>query len=539
MSHDKYAPDANDEVTTGRLASPVTPGVLVSGRDPVWAVGLCTFFAIGGFCLAGVMIVSARGITPPAFALLLASGGLIAISLVFSFVLGVRRRYLRPTETGFLYTTISGERAFVDDDVMCVSLTSTPNFFGGNATSVTRRFIMWVETGGMPESIICIAHLRLGQPDPLAGLISRLIRCLHTAAREAYDAGQRVEGDGWALERGELLLKSKAATTVTNIRELAAVEVVGDHIQVWRRGEEQPIGRIPSRTANAHLLLLMLQELIPEPQDEQDLPAGSLGRLLFERGPGGHTLFALGWLITIVLGIGCILMFIRGAGLRGRRRIRLQMFAALAGAITVLLATILRLRQRGRFRRHVYGIQQKGMFGTRQVRFTEIANMSYAATRAYVHGVYAGTTLTLTFVPMPSTGLRQIRYSTTVKNADSELDKLRDDVSVVIARRMHDYWLQNGSCPWMQFLKFAKDGLEYQALTFTGRKQPKLIPYESIANFTIDDMMFHIWDHEHRTPLVNEDIGQPNFYPGLVFLSEILQTLPEKRVPLLPGVERD
>lgn len=475
--------------------------------------------------MGGLLVISAGQFTPASFVMLATGGGLASFALILSVALAGRRRYLRPTPNGFVYTTLAGERSFVDDDVMCVSLMSHNNYFAGNLKTVTRRFIMWIETGGVPESIVCIAHLAPGQTDPLNDLILRVIRGLHTAAREAYAEGQRVEGDGWSLERNQLLLKSNQTTSVISINDLAAANVVEDQIRIWRKGNEHPIGRIPLKTANAHLLLLMLNELIPAQQTESeaDLPQGSLGRLLFERGPGGHALFVLGWLIVLILGLSSLGMFGRAIGNMGpRRRFRFMTFGTILGAAAFTFGSMISLRQKGRFRRHVYGIQQRGMFRTTQLRFTEIGNMSYAATRTYVHGVYAGTLLTLNFVPIPSTGLKPIRYSTNIKNADGELDKLRDDVSIVIARRMHDFWSQHGNCPWMPYLRFVEDGLEYRALTFTGRKPPKLIPYASIVNFSIDETLFRVWVHDQKSSVINEDIAQPNFYPGLVFLSELL-----------------
>jgi hypothetical protein len=507
---------------------PADLGFLISGRDPQWLAG-CSWI-LGGMALimGGLLVLTARQIIAPAVVMLATGGSLVSFSLILSVGLAGRRRYLRPTPTGFVYTMLAGERAFVDDDVMCVSLTSHNNYFAGNFSSVTRRFIMWVETGGVPECIVCIARLAPGQTDPLNDLIVRVIRGLHSAAREAYAEGQRVEGDGWALERNQLLLKSNRSTSITPVNDVAAVDIVEDQIRIWRKGEEHPVGRIPLKTANAHLLLLMLGELIPSQQSEQEaeLPAGSLGRLLFERGPGGQAVFIFGWLISIALGISSLVVFGRAMGIRGRPRRRFQFMttAGVLGLSAFMFAGVLSLRKKGRFRRHVSGIQQRGMFRTTQLRFTEIGNMSYVATRTYVHGVYAGTLLTLNFVPIPSTGLRPIRYSTKIKNADAELDKLRDDVSVVIAHRMHDFWAQNAQCPWMPFLRFLPDGLEYRALTFTGRKPPKVIPYASIVNFTIDESLFRVWARDQKTPVITEDIGQPNFYPGLVFLSELLPT---------------
>lgn len=503
--------------------APRTNGVLVSGRDPVWLVGLCGLLGCCGLAIGTLMAL--RQVTPPAMLMLSLGGGLIFCGLVLAVVLRQRRRLLIPTEDGFIYITSQGERTFHDDDVMCVSLFSQENYFWGNLQTVTRRFIIWVETSALPERIVCVSHLKVPYPDPLQGFMNRVIDGLHRAAREAYQQGERVEGDGWALERGQLLLKSVRSTAVISIQDLSAVDIVDDQVNIWRLGQELPIGRVPVRTANSHLLLLMLKELLPEhlAESEAQLQTGQLGRVLFERRLGSKSVDIFGWLLISVL-IMLTLAMIVGAVFepRARRRTRIIITAAVLGALAAGGSSLLEMKRRTRFRRHAFGIYQRGMFSERRLRFTEIANFSYVALRRYSHGIYTGTSLTLKFVPMPSSNLKPIVFRTNIHNADTELDRLRDEVSGVIAERMHDFWLEQKNCPWMPFLNFQAESLEYRPLTFTGRKQPIQIPYTSVVNFDISDGTFHLWQLAQRKSTINEETSQPNFYPGLLFLSKLL-----------------
>lgn len=475
--------------------------------------------------------------------LLLASSGLLAVfALILGAVLARRRCYLRVSPTGFVYTNSVGERTFLDEEVMCIGLSSRNNYLAGTLMTITRRFIMWIETGGVRESIVCVSHFKPNQDDPLSPLIVRMARRLHAAARDAYAAGQRVAGDGWALERNQLLLSSKRSTSVTAVGDLTAADMGDEHLRIWRKGIERPIARIPLRTANAHLLGLMLGELIPAEryEKEADLPPRSLGRLLFERGPGSRVLFLVGWLLTLALGISSFVVFRRAAGMVvGPEQMQFRWIAGSLGVAAFLFAVSLLRRKGGRFRRFAFGIQQRGFFGVRSLRFTEIGNMTYSSHRNHSHGVYTGTTLTMSFVPIPSTGLRPIRTCLNIKNSDAEFDKLRDDVAVVIARRMHDFWSQNGYCPWMPFLRFVQEGVEYQPLTYTGRKQAKVIPYATITNFSIDESLFRVWIPDQKNAVINEDIGQPNFYPGLVFLTQLLPSFQEGNAGALHHSDRN
>lgn len=502
---------------------PRTEGVLISGHDPVWVVGLCGLL---GCCALGMgALMAMRRPDPPAMLMLAVGTGLIVGALVVAVVLRQRRRFLHPTEEGFIYTTAYGDRTFHDDDVMCVSLSSTENYFWGNLQSVTRRFIIWVETSALPERIVCISHLKPPAPDPLQGFVLRIIEGLHRAAQDAYEQGERVEGDGWALERGQLLLKSSKSTAVFPIPDLAAVDIVDEQVNIWRMGQDLPIGRIPVRTANAHLLILMLSNLIPKRSNESeaDLQPGQLGRVIFERRLGSKSADVLGWLLVsllILLTLGAVVSAVFER--RARRRMRTTVTAIVLGSLAAAGSSLLELKRRSRFRRHAFGIYQRGMFTERKLRFNDIANFSYVAIRRYSHGIYNGTSLTLKFVPMPSLNAKPIFFRTNIHNADAELDRLRDEVSGTIAERMLECWQRNGHCPWMPFLNFQGEGLEYRPLTFTGRKQPIHIPFSSIANFDITDGTFHVWVEGQRKSTINEETTQPNFYPGLLFFSKLL-----------------
>ena len=511
---------------------PRTDSVLISGQDPMWAVGLCWLLGCVSLLLGGMVML--RGERPTALLMLAAGLGLIFAGAVLAVVLKQRRRFLEPTADGFVYTTAHSERAYADDDVMCVSLSQQQNYFWGNPQTVTRRFIIWVETASIPERIVCISHLRPGMTDPLEGFVSRIINELHTAAQDAYQHGDRVEGDGWALERGQLLLKSERSTSVISIGDLSAIEIVDDHVNIWRKGNELPIGRIPEKTANAHLLVLMLKDLLPahNTESEASLPAGHLGRMIFERRPGSRSSVIFGWsLVGLLWFLTLVLILSAVVEQRQRRRMRTTVAAIVFGSLAAAGSSLLTLQRRARFRRHAFGIHLRGMFTDRRLRYSEIANLSYVALRHYSHGIYNGTTLTMRFVPMPGLGLKPISYSANILNADTELDRLRDEISIAISERMKDFWNKHGVCPWVPFLQFQGENLSYSRLTFTGRKQPIQIPLASIINFDISDGSFHIWVDGQKKPVVSEETSQPNFFPGLMLFSNLMnRELPTETV---------
>ncbi|MES2791400.1 MAG: hypothetical protein V4719_17415 [Planctomycetota bacterium] len=501
-----------------------TDGVVVSGQEPLWMMGICWFVGISSIILGSMLLQ--RGRHPAAVPVLLLGFALVFCGAIVPVMIRRNRRFILPTDDGFVYLTAQGERAFQDDDIMCVSLSQQQNYFWGNLQTVTRRFIIWVETTSIPERIVCISHLKPGMPDPLNPFVVRIINELHQAAQDAYRHGERVEGDGWALERGQLLLKSARSTSVIAIEDLSAIEIVDSHVNIWRKGNDLPIGRIPEKTANAHLLVLMLNDLMSENhvESEANLPPGHLGRMIFERRLGSRTSVILGWSLVCLLSLLTLLMTLSAVmeQRRPRRRIQRTFTAIVLGALTITGSSLLMLQRRARFRRHAFGIHQRGMFTDRRLRYSEIANVSYVAIRRYSHGIYNGTTLTMRFVPMPALGLRPISYSGLIQNADAELDRLRDEISLAIAERMQDFWKRHGNCPWVPFLQFQGESLNYSRLTFTGRRQPVEIPLASIVNFDMSDGAFHVWVEGQKKPVINEETSQPNFFPGLVFFSKLM-----------------
>lgn len=503
---------------------PRTEGILISGHDPVWAVGICWLLGCASLLMGGLLAL--RGPTPPAVLLLAVGFSLTVGGLVLAVVLKQRRRYLIPTDAGFTYITSQGDREFHDDDVMCVSLSQQSNYFWGSLHTVTRRFIIWVETSAAPERIVCISHRKPYAPDPLQPFVGRIISELHAAAKLAHQQGDRVDGDGWALERNQLLLKSTRSTSVIAIEDLAAIEIVDGHINIWRKGQELPIGRIPEQTANAHILVLMLNDLMaePTPENEACLPPNHLGRMIFERRLGTRATSILGWTLVALLAVLTVLMTI-GAVInpRPRRQMRMAVTAVILGSISALGSSLLTLQSRARFRRHALGVHQRGLFTDRRLRFSEIANLSYAAVKRYSHGIYNGTSLTMRLVPMPGRNLKPITYSANIQHIDPEIERLRDEIASEIADRMQEFWTLNGNCPWVPYLQFQSEGLSYNRLTFTGRKQPILIPFDTIVNFDISDGTFRIWTAGPAAPIVNEETSQPNFYPGLILFSKLMQ----------------
>src|SRR5262249_22642038 len=112
---------------------------------PAWVVlTICLLVAASAMLAAqaegGLAVLVAGG----------ASG--LAVGLAGTFI-AARRCRVRVTPTGFVVHDRNGERAIADEQVICVSLHTKPNFSNGELKSTTRTFDVWAEYETVPQRV--------------------------------------------------------------------------------------------------------------------------------------------------------------------------------------------------------------------------------------------------------------------------------------------------------------------------------------------------------------------------------------------------
>ena len=481
----------------------------------VWFITLVAL----SVCLvvAGVLLLAVHHRGGPTVLIL---AGVVGFSTAMSSRVIARTRFeVEDRPGGFVVRSRRGEHEFADEQVICASLGSRPNYRDGILRSTTRTFDLWIEDQAGPERITMINDLALGQSDPLAPLIRRLTSHLYDRAAAALEAGESFEGEGWTLHRSELVVHKARGSEAVRFDALVAADVFDKHLCVWKHGQDEPVLRIPAESANTPILLRILRERIA-PAEEGESAPGGLGRVLFERKPG-RIAFAVLWIFP-VLGLGTLLLAVL-ASLKGRPEL-LFVGVAAAGVSGVFVA--LALSQCVEFRVHEHGVRRKLLFSVQQVRYTDVDAFTYSAVRQYVKGVYSGTNFTLTFASSAAGKLKKLTYSKKLRNADSELDHLRDSVSQLIADRMQAQFASGRTVVWTDGLRFLAEGLEYRASGFFGRKAPVMIPYSQIAGFELDAGVFWLWIAGKKSAAVKENVSQPNFFPGYFLLSRLLSSRP-------------
>lgn len=508
---------ATQTAPNAQIPSPAAEPLLVSDREQRWySVGPMILGGLG--ILAAVAVATLVGPTAAVFTAL-AGAGLLVIGFVVRYWQVSRRAYLAVTPEGFVFTDRHGERAYADADVVCMSCGHKPNYSAGILKSYTRTLTLWVEGRGVSERLVMRTTLPLNSLDPLDRLMTRIADHLYKLAEVAVREGHPVEGEGWSIERKELLVENRLGTDAILLSELVAVDVFDNHICVWKRGEPQPIARVPVESANAHLLPRLLKDYLPPPSENGEPPSTEgLGRILFERRSKKVTIVVLWCCVALFLLLGGTLIVL---GLSD------EWGVVVMGIVFVLLGLMMVLPAIGAqttlFRCMEYGVSLLHWRGERKLRYTEVESFTYQAIRMYQNGVYTGTNLTLRFTPVAGVNEKPIKYHTQLQTGDEELDQLRDHISKVIAARMLGQLVEGQPVVWMDHLRIQKEGLEYRPKGFFGRKETMLIPYETITAFDIDTGVFRVWVQDQKKSVVNEAATQPNFFPGYFVLCTLFQ----------------
>lgn len=500
--------------TIRKVSAPVQVGRSYREWRFVVLVGLSACLLIAGITLLAVQ--NRFGLT------VLILGAVSAFSAIMSWLTISRTRFqIESLPDGFLVRNRAGEREFTDDQVICASLSFRANYTNGVLNSTSRTFDVWVESEAGPEQIKMVSRLGVGASDPLHPLIERISTHLYERANAALEAGQVFEGEGWTLHQSELVVRTTRAAEAVRFDSLAAADIFDNQLCVWKHGQEAPVLRIPAASANTQVLLRLLRDRIVATENAEPLSAGELGRILFERKPG-RSVVAVLWLVPI-MALGVLVSTAIAAFLRGDPRLFI-VGAAVTGGLGIIWA--LALAQCVEFRVHEHGIRWKLLFRTQQLKYTEVGSFTYAAVRQYVKGVYSGTNFTLTFVASSGAKPKKLTYSRKLRNADAELEHLRDYVSQLIADRMQEQFVQRKAVSWTDGLKFLPEGLEYRASGFFGRKPPVVIPYSQIVGFDLNQGMFWLWVPGKKSAAVKENTSQPNFFPGYLFLARLIAARP-------------
>ncbi len=437
-------------------------------------------------------------------------GGFWVLTLLAWTLIARRRCWIELSDTGFILADKRGEREYRDEDVRGMANWVKNNFSGGLLKSVTRYMRLWLDAGsGVERSGLLRYTSPTGEECPLGNLKERVIPKLVECEKAAIDAGKTATGDGWELRKSELYVTLGRQQESVKIDEIAATGYWDQHLCIWKKGDEKPSIKISSEARNVYVLAGLLDGLIPQKEGEEQAPAGSLGRILFERKQ-----------------TNCLSLFIIAVGIIGAIALAAGAelyYPAVAVAIAGLVVGFwLQVTKKCFFRCHEFGVHHQGVFGENSLRYDEVASFNYGATRRFVNGVYQGTDFALGFAPYSDIDKKGISFTTTIKGQDEELETLREHVSKVIAGRMATELDQGRPVQWTEGMRFLPEGIEHRPKkVFGGRKEPMFIPYGDVTNYYLHEGSFYLTTAPDNQVAIQEDVSQANFFPGFVLLNVI------------------
>jgi hypothetical protein len=477
------------------------------------------WFVLAG---AGALLLAVAGalVVPHHFeigvCLFIAAGAGAFATAVVAIVFKRQRCLVTVLGDGFVVWDRHGERTYDDAQIICASLYSRSNYVNGEFQSISRTFDVWMDSDDGPQRIRMLNRFHPGEGDPLKLLIARLLNLLYERARATLTSAQPFEGEQWTLYPSELVVHQRRNTCALRLDDLAAVAVFDQDLCVWAHDCETPAVRIPIKGANAHVLLRLLSEHVEPHESRAGLPvAGNgLGRVLFERRPGKGAVFSL-WALPII----AFVCLVGGLGM-AMANLRIESLLLLGTVCLVLLLIwLVPLSQHVTFRCHERGLCRKWLWRETRIRYEEVSSFTYNAVRQFVKGVYSGTHFSLTFFYESAGKMRKLTYAKTIRNADDELENLRDRISSVLAARMAAAFSQCEVVPWTPSLRFLPEGLEYRPSGLLGRKSPVIIGFETIGSFDIQQGTFYLWTTGKTQPAIKESVGELNFFPGYFLLT--------------------
>jgi hypothetical protein len=496
---------------------------------------------MGSGALLAVAAVCALAVRPPALtaaavtgALGLMLGGLGAARAV----LAQRRRcWIAVRPEGFVLTAGEGEaEQFIrDDQVVAMTLDHLGHFTEGRLTALSRHFKVWVATpAGQPQPVEMIHTYPPDQEDPLGPLVERVTRLLLDRARAELQAGQRVLGAGWSLDRQALTVQQGKATVRLALADLAAVDVVNHRICLWKRGQDEAVTRVPLGAANAHLLAALLNEhLATTRQPEPDPTPDHLGRIFFERRPMWGDTVGLALVALAVAGLGAFL--ISAAASDAILPQVAEVLCAVGAAGFAVAAVNTRWSV---IRCHAHGLYRQHLLGARRIFYHEAARFTFRAVRKYrefrrrgrvIGTIFTGLEYTLTLEPPPAQGGKGITIRRTTAAPNAALEDLRDYVARVMARRLLAELLAGRSVEWTEGHRFTPQGLAWLGLF--GRPGGTPIPYQAITVLHFVEGALQLHAQGAAKSSLEIPVSAPNFYPGFVLLTRLVS--PEVVAP--PG----
>ena len=462
-------------------------------RRKLWRNHTQALLAVGlivAIIAAVVLFVNEHATQPASLSL-----GVGLVLAAVAVALAVKSRgpawIITPHEDGVVFRAGPREMVCAFGDLAAVGQATEEHFSNGVYSGMTRRIRLWrkedrVENPFVDLEVYCKADapedgLLEGLTAVIAGSIAERIEGLLEEGRTAKAPG---------LELGSEQLRIGDRTV--GLQDVAATGFHEGKLCIWLNDDERPSFRLDATKPNIVPMVEVINGRIS--RDAEGDESDALGRILFERRSSRVMAWVLGvaGLATALFGIGLVLLLISA-----------WLF-------------------RNRFRCHEHGVYKRGLVKEKRLLYRDVGSFTYSATRQYVNGVYAGTSLSMKFVPEEATGSPTVSFSRSVRNLDRDLDDLRDHISGVVARKMLASIEAGGEAQWTPDAVLAVEEIRFRKPKLVGKGEWTSLPYSQITGSTVQDGILHLFAEGEEKSVMRLQAGAENFFPGLVALGHII-----------------
>lgn len=488
---------------------------------------LCWVFG-GLFLLLSLIVAAASQQMLPTFILAGIGGVFALLAILRGMGIASRRRWITGTKTGFVLEDRRGEFEFEDEVITDLGTWAKVRFANGAPKAVTRTGALFIQSDEFASRLEFQYEWGLNEEDPLGKFVERNLERLTDEATRSLTTGKEVSGDDWVLDREGLTYAEKGEERTVPLAKLSAVDIVDGKVCVWRAGVQMPVVKVPAPSPNALILYRVLGKRFegkPAAETEDD---GTLGRIIFERDKSlTSTMLFLLFALAGLLGLGGVALAV--FGLTGRPREPGMLLVGLGLVVLAGIIVFASLFYRiNIFRCHSFGVARITPRGEVSMRFKDVRIFTYSAVRNYYNGSYTGTVINLKFEAMKG---EKLTYSATFKNADDEIDNLREHVSRVIAEHMRKKLVDGKTVAWTDRVRFTPEGLEIAGKSgLFGKGDDLFIPYAKVADATLDAGNFALIVEGRKKPVYETLVSTPNFFPGYVLLI-LIRFTPDQPAP--------
>ncbi|MFN0052175.1 MAG: hypothetical protein ACKV0T_08285 [Planctomycetales bacterium] len=394
-------------------ASPSTGEAFVVGNNfhTWWFLALAAL-TVSGLVRGALWCLAGRWEGPIMLVVGIAAG--LGVMLATGWIV-FHQAIIQVTPTGFIYADRHRRREIFDEQVICAALHSQSNYSLAvlNLTLVTLE--LWVKQEAGPERFLLVKLVQANTLGPLQALAERVQAHLLSRAEELLATGRSFDGEGWTIDTGVLAVGDRDRTREIPIVSLTAVDTVDEQLWIWQSELETPVAKIPMRTANAHVLLALLQSRIPHSAPLPTDNASNLGRVLFERRACIRWVIPLLIVVSLVVALNVPKMFL----------------TSILTVCLVLDGILLLVWIRGSFEntsliRFEHAVRVRWLWRAKTLWYADLNEFTFQIQPQFIHGIYTGTKHTLLFLANRGNQPHLLRYVRTSRLVDEELVRLCD-----------------------------------------------------------------------------------------------------------------